>query len=1396
MSQNEWSRPRLPRWFRQFISAAVSLRSAAFCRHIRGRLWVGRTRSHGTQGRRIRFRSEPLEARELLAASVVLNEIHYDPDVKTEPVEFVELYNAGDEPADVSSWSLTDGISYTFPAGTVLPPGDFLVVSQDPAALRQKFAVESLGPFQGKLSNEGDAIVLLDGDGQRQDEVAYQLGFPWPTVGDAPGNSIELVQPGLDNDLAGSWRSSVSGPTPGSVNSRLADNVAPQMRQVEHGPQRPKSNETVTITVKVTDADGVSAVALEYQVVAPGDYISINDPRYETNWTSVAMHDDGSGGDAKAGDTVYTAVLPAALQQHRHLVRYRISATDGQGATVTGPYEDDPVPNFTYYVYDAVPDWTASVQPGVEPSVTFDSQLLESVQVYQLITTRQAHADAQQLPDAGIPPYDGRDLLWDGALVFDGQVYDHIRYRARGGVNRFARGKNSWKFDFNRGHELEARDNYGERYGTNWSKMNFSHIIQSARGFRGAHGLSEAISFRIFNLAGVEGPHTHFVHFRIVESDQENSADQYATDFQGLYLAVEQPDGRMLDEHDLPDGNLYKIEQGLDVPGTLNNQGPVQPSDSSDLIEFVNVTTDRRNRPTEPWWRENFDLDHYYSYRSIVEAVRHYDIASTNQYYFHNPDTRLWSVHPWDLDLTWRSTNVFGNGADVFFQSVLRRDEFELEYHNRLRETLDLLFNHDQTDMLIEEMAQFIYTPGQLSFTDAERAMWDYNPIVAAARAGEPGQFYESSPTRDFAGMLQVFRDFIDQRTSFLFQRVLRDEDAVPDTPVISYVGGPGFPVNELTFQTSSFHSPTNAPFAAIEWRLAEVTDPHSPEFDPSKPRTYEIEGTWESGELSTLQDTITVPSDKLMEGTTYRARVRMRDAEGIWSHWSQPDQFVAGPGTGPLVEGLRVTELNYHPHDPDQDSRFDSNDFEFIELRNVGSQTFDLVGVNFQDGVEFTFVGEASSVLGAAFDTNTDGFRFVHGAFGPTANASHEHGGYLEREGESGGYLQVQLGPGIDAQPVSLVNASFDGGADDFLFVPDAFNGTANSTAVMGNAEGGSVAITIGPGDTGGPASGAWTTSFDLAAANTVDVQLTYTMTIGPGFESTEFSEVVLEIDGHRYGNDINDSLGYLAGKAATTIGTVVDSFHVPLDAGRHTMALGVFNNQANSPDEFVQVSFDEVSVTLAEPGAIGPTSGAWSTTYNLPAAGTLEVALDYRMVLGEGFEPSEFGQLVLAVDGVRYGADVHDSLIHVSGGQENDTGWVATRVSVPLLDAGVHEITIGVENNGATASDEFVEVSLDNVQVTLFQRILLDPGQSVLVVADSEAFQSRYTEAHRIAGEYSSGRLSNGGERIIIKTPVNETIQDFTYDDRGNWPREADGNGSTLEAIDTAGDYNDPRN
>jgi hypothetical protein len=57
--------------------------------------------------------------------------------------------------------------------------------------------------------------------------------------------------------------------------------------------------------------------------------------------------------------------------------------------------------------------------------------------------------------------------------------------------------------------------------------------------------------------------------------------------FWGLYLAVEQPDGRFLDAHGLPDGNLYKMEGGSGEPNNLGPDGPADGSDLQDIHEHV-----------------------------------------------------------------------------------------------------------------------------------------------------------------------------------------------------------------------------------------------------------------------------------------------------------------------------------------------------------------------------------------------------------------------------------------------------------------------------------------------------------------------------------------------------------------------------------------------------------------------------------------------------------------------------------------------------------------------------------------------------------------------------------------------------------------------------------------
>jgi hypothetical protein len=235
--------------------------------------------------------------------NVVINEIHYDPDVKTELVEFIELHNTATEDIDLSGWYFSNSVSYRFEAGATLPAGGYVIVAQNPAHIQAKWSSGRtsvsphllFGPFEGKLSNDGENIELCNASGDQIDRVDYQLGFPWPTVGDpvpenqpGTGNSIQLVNPFLDNDLAGSWRSAY--PTPAAYNETVyLENTPPHIRQVNHSPKQPKSGQVVNVTAKVTDPDGVADVTLSYQIVEPGNYINIKDSQYYTNWTNLTI---------------------------------------------------------------------------------------------------------------------------------------------------------------------------------------------------------------------------------------------------------------------------------------------------------------------------------------------------------------------------------------------------------------------------------------------------------------------------------------------------------------------------------------------------------------------------------------------------------------------------------------------------------------------------------------------------------------------------------------------------------------------------------------------------------------------------------------------------------------------------------------------------------------------------------------------------------------------------------------------------------------------------------------------------------------------------------------------------------------------------------------------------
>jgi hypothetical protein len=60
---------------------------------------------------------------------------------------------------------------------------------------------------------------------------------------------------------------------------------------------------------------------------------------------------------------------------------------------------------------------------------------------------------------------------------------------------------------------------------------------------------------------------------------------------------------------------------------------------------------------------------------------------------------------------------------------------------------------------------------------------------------------------------------------------------------------------------------------------------------------------------------------------------------------------------TATPVSSLRITEMNYHPADPPEGSVITgADDYEYLELRNIGSTTINLAGVNFTNGITYTF--------------------------------------------------------------------------------------------------------------------------------------------------------------------------------------------------------------------------------------------------------------------------------------------------------------------------------------------------------------------------------------------------------------------------------------------------------
>src|SRR3989449_1696726 len=85
-----------------------------------------------------------------------------------------------------------------------------------------------LGPFTGRLGNNGDTLRLRNNSGRVVDEINYGVDGDWPVAPDGSGVSLAKIDRDSASGPAGNWKASEQmGGTPGTDNFPTQGFVAP-----------------------------------------------------------------------------------------------------------------------------------------------------------------------------------------------------------------------------------------------------------------------------------------------------------------------------------------------------------------------------------------------------------------------------------------------------------------------------------------------------------------------------------------------------------------------------------------------------------------------------------------------------------------------------------------------------------------------------------------------------------------------------------------------------------------------------------------------------------------------------------------------------------------------------------------------------------------------------------------------------------------------------------------------------------------------------------------------------------------------------------------------------------------------------------------------------------------
>jgi hypothetical protein len=733
-----------------------------------------------------------------------------------------------------------------------------------------------------------------------------------------------------------SVRGYFSVPTPGAPNGPGNTNLGPLILDVVHTPHVPTADQDLVVTARLAPTfRPLNTLTLYYRIMFGPE-------------VPVPMYDDGLHGDGAAGDGLYGASIPASASVAGQMVRYYLVATDTNNVPSRWPQFVDPF-RFAQYL----------------GTVVYVAQT-NNLPLFHLFIQNTAAANT----------FAGTRC----SMMYLDRFYDNDRLGLHGQSTSGSDFPNkSYGFDFNNDGKF--------LYATNQARVSGMDLLET---YSDKSHMRNMLAYETFRDAG--SPYHIAFPLRIQMNGTFFSDANY----------LERGDNTFLSRIGLdPNGSFYKMYNSFascpggggdctigssQVLGTAAEKKTRKDEGNTDLVAFLNglqLTGTNQAR----YVYDNVSIAEVVDYLAAMIITGDVDCCHKNYYLYRDTDgTGEWQMFPWDLDLSfgrvWSTpltywdellhpdTGIYVGSGNSLPNVIFGRPELKQMYLRRLRTLMDTILQAPNTpppnlkfEKRIDDLTAQI-APDAALFD----AKWSVPGFAEAASWGKGNSLSTccSQTVAQAASELKTL--YLPQRRNLLFNGTIGGTDIPGSQPTNAFINIGAIDYNPISGnQAEEYIQLINTNSYSVDisgWKLAVAVD-------------Y----TFRGGTVIPTNDSLYISPNVV----AFRARTNSpRGGQALFVQGNYHGQLSARGEVLQLLDNngqlrnrtnytgnpslaqlyLRVTEIMYHPEAPPPGNPYGREEFEYIELRNIGPVPLDLTGVHFTNSVVFSFTGSAVTSL------------------------------------------------------------------------------------------------------------------------------------------------------------------------------------------------------------------------------------------------------------------------------------------------------------------------------------------------------------------------------------------------------------------------------------------------